>query len=328
MIKLYKIGAFALLLNVCATIQAQNNTVLNDDDKAKVAAMAAAKIAQGDTIWKFRGLLGLNGTQTYFSNWAAGGQNNVAVTLLGVFGADYAKGRNTWGTTLDLAYGQLSQGNRSPIKTDDRIDLTSKYGYQLKNPKWFATLLFNFRSQFAPGYIIEEGREIGPKISDFLAPAYSIFSLGLDFRPNDNFSLLMSPLTTKITIVNDDRLATDFGLDAGDNVRFELGAFVKASYQRDIFENVNLLTRIDLFSNYLENPQNIDVNWETLIAMKVNNWLSVTIATQLLYDDDIVIGFVDPLIGENGEIITPGITGGPRTQFKEVLSLGLNWKLL
>lgn len=327
--KIYKFGPIVtLMVLLYSNILAQENTVLSDEDKAKVAAMAAAKIAQGDTIWKFRGILGLNGTQTYFSNWAAGGQNSVAVTLLGVFAADYAKGRNTWGTTLDLAYGQLSQGKRSPIKTDDRIDLTSKYGYQLKNPKWFASALFNFRSQFAPGFNIEDGREVGPKISDFLAPAYSILSLGFDYRPSDNFSVLMSPLTTKITIVNEDILATDYGIDAGENVRFEVGAFLKASYQKDIFENVNLLTRLDLFSNYAENPQNIDVNWETLIAMKVNDWLSVTIATQLLYDDDITIGFVEPVLGDDGTIITPGAAGGPRTQFKEVLSLGLSWKLL
>jgi hypothetical protein len=225
-------------------------------------------------------------------------------------------------TNLDLAYGLLSQDGREPIKTDDRIDLTSKYGYETKNPHWLYSILFNFRTQFAPGFKIEDGVEVGNSISDFLAPAFSILSPGIEYRPNDKFSAYLSPVTGKFTIVTIDRLATEYGVDAGENFRAEFGGFIKLAYKDEIVQNVILDTRVDFFSNYLNNPQNIDVNWETLITMKINNWLNATLTTQVIYDDDIIIGRV--VNDETGEVLE---SGGPRTQFREVFALGLNFKL-
>jgi len=296
---------------------------LNDDDKAKIKALQERNAAASDTIWKFGGSAGLNFSQAYFSNWASGGQNSVSGTAFGSAFAKYAKGRHSWDNSIDLAYGMLAQGDNDPIKTDDKIDLNSKYGFQLKNPDWYYSALLNFRSQFAPGYEIVDGVETGQSISDFLAPAYTILSLGMDYKPNDNFSALISPLTSKITIVTIDRLATDYGLEEGENTRFEVGAFVKLTYQKDVFENVNLLTRIDLFSNYANNPENIDINWETLISMKVNSWLSASISTQIIYDDDIMIITQAEQRGPDDEILVVE-ERGPRTQFKEVFSLGLS----
>ena len=318
-------------LAICfGTLSAQEEGDLTNDDRDKLAA--AIELEQ-DSIWDFGGTVGLNFNQSYFSNWAAGGQNSVSTTALTSLFANYKKGKHSWTNTLDLAHGIIAQDNQKAIKTDDRIDFTSKYGYQSKKENWYYSGLFNFRTQFAEGFEIDEGREIGLPISDFLAPAFSIVAIGADYKPNAKFSAFLSPATSKITLVSIDRLATDFGLDEGDNARFEVGAFVKLSYKDDIFENVNLDTRIDLFSNYVENPQNVDVNWETLITMKVNSWLSATLTTQLIYDDDITIGgedAVDPVLGENGEVITPGIPeifGGPRTQFREVFALGLSFTL-
>lgn len=312
------------LLPLLASAQ-DNAGILNDDDRAKLNAAQKLATAPTDTIWKFGGTLGLNFSQSYFSNWASGGQNSISGTAFTNLFAKYQKGRNLWDTSLDLAYGQLMQGNQDPIKTDDQIDLTSTYGYQLKNSNWYYTILFNFRSQFAPGYTIENGVEVGEKTSDFLAPGYLILSPGISYHPNDNFSFMVSPITMKMTIVTIDELATAYGLDAGDNLRAEFGAFVKASYQKDIFENVNLLTKIDLFSNYADHPQNIDVNWETMITMKINSWLSASLNTQVLYDDDIAIVVDRTTTMVNGEPVVVETTG-PRTQFKEVFALGLSVK--
>ena len=318
----YMLGCFLVIL--FSTLSAQDEGDLTTDDRDK---LEAAIELEHDSLWDFGGTIGLNFNQSYFSNWASGGQNSVSTTALTSLFANYKKGKHSWVNTLDLAYGIIAQDDQKAIKTDDRIDFTSKYGYQAKNEDWYYTGLFNFRTQFDEGFAIEDGVETGAPISDFLAPAFSIVALGADYKPNDKFSAFISPVTSKITIVTIDRLATEYGLDEGDNVRFEIGAFVKLSYKDDIFENVNLDTKIDLFSNYVENPQNVDINWETLITMKVNSWLSATLTTQLIYDDDIIIGAEDPILGENGEIITPGITGGPRTQFREVFALGLSFKL-
>jgi len=303
-----------------------NVAVLDDDDKAKIKALQnRSAVASSDTLWKFGGTAGLNFNQAYFSNWASGGQNTVAATAMANLFAKYAKDRHSWDNSIDLAYGLLAQDKNDAIKADDKIDLTSKYGYQLNNPDWYYSALLNFRSQFAPGYEIKDGVEVGDKTSDFLAPAFTIFSLGIDYKPNENFSALLSPITTKITIVNDDRIAPDYGLDEGENVRAEVGAFVKLTYQKDVFENVNLLTKLDLFSNYAEDPQNVDVNWEVLVSMKINKWLNASISTQLIYDDNTHI-----VVGKK-EIMEEGVPvlvdrKGPRTQFKEVFALGLSVK--
>ncbi len=303
-------------------LQAQDDGDLTTDDRD---ALATRMDVEQDSTWDVGGTFGFNFSQSYFSNWAAGGQNAIAGTALTSLYAKYKKDKHQWVTTLDMAYGLISQDDKEAIKTDDRFDLTSKYGIQAKNEKWYYSGLFNFRTQFAPGFEIEDGVEVGDKISDFLAPAFSIVAIGADYNPNKKFSAFLSPATSKLTIVTEDRLATDFGLDEGDNIRVEVGAFVKVSFKDDIFENVNLDTRMDLFSNYVENPQNVDVNWETLITMKINNWLSTTLTTQLIYDDDIVIGAKDAVIdGDSGEILEPAVAGGPRTQFRQVFALGLS----
>ncbi len=307
--------------------QAQVNMgTLSEDERSRLEALGRAPSDTIPKTWLFGGKFTLNFSQTYLSNWAAGGQNSLAGTTFASMFSRYKKERNSWENTLDLAYGLLSQDDRSPIKTDDRIDFTSKYGYQSSNPKLYYSALFNFRTQFAPGFNIADGVEIGDPISDFMAPAFSIFSLGIDYKPNERFSAMVSPITAKATFVNIDRLAPEYGLDPGENARYEFGAFVKVAYTVDVVENVNWQTRIDLFSNYFENPQNVDVNWENLITMKINEWLSASIITQLIYDDDIIIGMQDAVI-VNDVVVTPAISGGPRTQFKEVFSLGLSLKI-
>lgn len=314
---------FVLLFGILPFLSFSQDNVqgLNADDKAKIKALEKrAAVATSDTLWKFGGTAGLNFNQAYFNNWASGGQNTVAMTAMANLFAKYAKDRHSWDSSVDLAYGLLAQDKNKAIKADDKIDLTSKYGYQLNNPHWYYSALLNFRSQFAPGYEIVDGIET-EKTSDFLAPAFTIFSLGMDYKPNKEFSALLSPITTKITTVNDAALAPNYGLDEGESSRVELGAFVKLTYQKDIFENVNLLTKLDLFSNYAEDPQNVDVNWEVLLSMKVNKWLNASISTQLIYDDNTHVVVGEQII--NGEIVD---RTGPRTQFKEVFALGLSVK--
>lgn len=334
-----------MLFTLCLaamTSFAQDNKVLTAEEQAKVdSAMTTPAEEPKDTTWATGGTFGLNFTQTYLDNWAAGGQSSVSGTVLVSGSAKYAKGRATWDNSIDLAYGLLRQGNSGGVlKTDDKIDFSSKYGYKASK-KWYYSALLNFRSQFAPGYNIVNGvQDEDQLISDFLAPAYGLLALGMDFKPNKKFTTFISPMTYKLTVVGNQDLADAgaFGVEAaefndlgekiadGENLRSEIGGYLKMEYKTDdLVENVSLQTRIDLFSNYVNNPQNIDVNWETLISMKINKYLSTTISTQLLYDDD-----VDVVRGErqevvNGEEVTIQDVG-PAVQFKEVLAIGFNYK--
>ena len=217
----------------------------------------------------------------------------------------------------------LWQGEAAGVKTDDKIDFASKWGYKA-NDAWFYTALFNFKTQFAPGYIDPFADDL-VRISDFLAPAYSLAALGMDYKSvwdESDFTMFVSPATLKMTIVNDTTLSTHYGVNAGEMVRSEIGGYVKVQYvTEELGENVSLRIKLDLFSNYLNNPQNIDVNWETLISMKINEYLSATISTQLIYDDDIAIA------RSADYFEATGIASGPIAQFKEVLAVGFSYKL-
>lgn len=285
-----------------------------------------------DTLkkWTNGGLISANISQVSLHNWSAGGQSSYSATgLLNLF-SDYQLKNVSWSNSLDLAYGILQQGKGDIIKVDDKIDVTSKYAYKaLKDINY--TALLNFKSQFSPGYNYPNDSIL---ISNFLAPGYILLSLGLEYKPHDNFYILISPLTNKTTIVNDRNLANKgaFGVEAatyddagtiitpGEMIRMEFGSFLKMKYQKEVLENVSFQTTLELFSNYLHNPQNIDVNWETMLTMKVNKVISANISTHLIYDDDI-----DIAVDTDGDQI-PDRTG-PRTQFKEVLSIGLSYKL-
>ena len=151
-------------------------------------------------------------------------------------------------------------------------------------------------------------------ISGFLAPAYLLYSAGIDVIPSPFWAVYTSPLTGKTTIVSHDSLSNQnvFGVDSGQVMRHEFGAYVKFEFNKEVWENVTINTKLDLFSNYLENPQNIDMNFNMLIAMKVNKYLTVNVSTEFIYDHDI-------------KILTDFETGhkGPRLQVKELLGVGL-----
>ena len=275
-----------------------------------------------DTIsgWKKGGVFTANLAQTSLTNWSAGGQNSFAVNgLLSTF-ANYRMNKSVWVNSLDIGYGLLKQGGSGYQKTDDKFDLLSKYGYEAFKSFYYAALL-NFKTQMAPGY---KYPDVTTKISDFLAPAYLLGALGLDFKPSDHFSAFIAPLTLKLTFVNDKTLsdAGAFGVSPGKTSLTEFGGYIRAIYTKNDFKNeflknVTFTSKIDLFSDYTHNPQNIVINWETLLAFKVNKFLSASINTLLAYDDKIKIPVV-----RNG---VPASIGS-LVQFKEILGLGFSYK--
>jgi len=276
--------------------------------------------------WKKGGVLAVNVAQTSLKNWAAGGQNSVAVNgIFSVF-ANLVKGKARWDNSLDLGYGLLKQGSEDFRKTDDKIDFLSKFGQQAFSDFYYAALL-NFKTQMTAGY---KYPDVDNKISDLFAPAYLLMAAGLDYKPNANLSAFIAPLTAKFTFVNDDDLsaAGAFGVEPGEKLKSEIGGYLRAIYTRNDFKNeflknISFTTKIDLFSNYANNPQNIDVSWETLIAMKVNKYISVNLNTHLMYDDDILIKLDR---NDDGDVTDILDIPGKRIQFKEIFGVGFSYK--
>ncbi|MBI9069718.1 MAG: DUF3078 domain-containing protein [Salinivirgaceae bacterium] len=281
-------------------------------------AEANLKKVKNDTTdgWETGGTITVNLNQVALKNWSAGGQASVSASGLVNLFATYKKGNGLWENYLDIGYGSIKQdGNDGWRKSDDKIDFTSKYG-QKASRHWYYAALLNFKTQMTEGNTYTDTSST--LISDFLAPAYLLGALGMDYKPNKNFTAFIAPLTAKATFVNNQAFADAgaFGVDPGKKSRVEIGGYTRIFYKKKIMENVDFLTKLDLFSNYIEDPQNIDVNWEVLISMKVNKFISATISTTLLYDHDIDIAY-----DENDPTKV-----GPRTQFKEVLGVGFSYK--
>lgn len=314
----YKLLLLLSVYTITANSQTSVTTTLLNETTKKV-----------ENPWKFKSIFGLNGSQTSFVNWAAGGRNNVSV--LGFIDASlkYNKQHVKWDNDLKFALGGLkyidSTGKQQGMqKTDDRIDLASTFGYRFKK-HWYYTLTAGFKTQSLNGFNFPND---SVKISTFMAPGYLSISLGIEYAPKESFNLYFSPIAGKTTIVRDQTLANAgaFGVDKatydqnglllklGSTMRNEFGSYLRFKFQKKIMENIEMKTRIELFSNYINNPQNIDVNAENIFAFKVNKWFSASLQWNLQYDDDIIIRDVN---GKNG----------PRTQFKSVLGLGISYTL-
>ncbi|MDP4679682.1 MAG: DUF3078 domain-containing protein, partial [Cyclobacteriaceae bacterium] len=271
------------------------------------------------TYWNIGGISSLTFSQTSLTNWAAGGDNSTSFHgHIHVF-ADHVKGPAIYENTLELGYGLLKQGERGFIKADDKISYHSKYGRRLSssNKYWYWTTNINFRSQFAGGY---NQNDLDTKISDWLAPGYVFLSIGIDYKLSKNFWVAWAPISAKVTIVNNEELSNRgaFGVEPGKNSRSELGSYVTTVLKTHLLENINFESKLQLFSDYKEDPLDVDINWETTFVLKVNSFITTNIINQLIYDSDIDI----PTYDDQGETISEG----PKIQFKNIFGVGLTYK--
>lgn len=295
---------------------AQTNT--NQLTQSETAIGTVAK----DTVkhWAWSGLYSASMTQTSLTNWAAGGNNNVNVNgLIKQLGV-YSKNKWVWNNLFEANFGYNFQPGRD-VKTDDRLEFTTRLDRELHNENWRVSFFANFRTQFVDGF--KDPDYVNP-ISKFMAPAYLTYGIGLTNTSIKGLSIYFSPVQVKQTFVLDSTLAADgvfYAIDApnvailngGGTYRTELGAYLDVIYKKAFSEQVEFTSKLNLFSNYLDRPQNIDVNWETLLLMKVYKNLSISLALHLIYDNDINVQ------DTNGD----GLNNAPGTQFKQILGVGL-----
>jgi hypothetical protein len=267
-------------------------------------------------IWKTGGLLSLNFNQAAQSNWAAGGdKNSLALSTFFHGFAFYKKDRHSWDNTVDFAYGLVKTTSLGTRKSDDRIDLLSKYGYEFSK-SWYISGLLNVKSQFAKGYAYPDDKS-RVLTSDFFSPGYVLLSPGVNYKPNDNFSVFVSPVTARWIIVRNDSLASvgAFGVDSGKNSKLEVGAYATISYMQKLGTAATYTGRLDLFSNYGHKPQNVDISMTNLLAVKITSIFSMTFALNLIYDDDVK------------QVKSDGTSGGAALQVQEILGIGVAIKL-
>lgn len=241
--------------------------------------------------WKQGGLLSFNLSQASLSNWAAGG-DNFTLAVGGYFNyfIYHKKDRISFDNNLDVNLGYVQSTSLGGRKNDDRIDFLSKYGYKMDSTgKWYLSSLFNFRTQFFDGYSFSGNN--ATLTSTALSPAYVVLSVGFDYKPSDKLSVFLSPLTSRTVIVVSNKLAKQgvYGLDSGKHVLQEIGAFATINYNNTIAKNVTYKGRLDLFSNYKNNPWNINVFMTNQFSFKINKNFSATYGLDLIYDDNVRI---------------------------------------
>ncbi|MDP4282315.1 MAG: DUF3078 domain-containing protein [Bacteroidota bacterium] len=284
---------------------------------AKAKEESGAGIVK-DTLkhWYYIGNANLNYSQATFSNWASGGQNSMGAVAMVNIKANYTNGKHAWGNTVDLGYGFQMLGKMNDLKTtktNDKIELTTAYSYQIdKNKQWFFTVLANLRTQFSAGYNYPDDSTV---ISNFMAPGYLIGGIGITYQPAKWCYVYISPASARFLMVLDKKLSDSgsFGVDKGKRLKTTVGPYFRSDINKELVKNITLASSIELYSDYLNDFGNIDVNWSFLMIFKVNKWLAASISTQLLYDNDVMIK------------TSSTDEAGPRTQFKELLGIGLTY---
>ncbi|MBK8785918.1 MAG: DUF3078 domain-containing protein [Chitinophagaceae bacterium] len=283
------------------TAAAQDKTV---KDLQKVAFKELKPLEKDG--WAKAGTFIINVNQGALRNWAGGGeQNTLGFTTLLNYNLNHRKGKITWNNYFDIALGFQNASSFGRFrKIDDRIDITSKYGYQFSK-KWYAAVLGNFNSQTLAGYNYTDTVNI--KISNLLTPGKILLSAGIDFRPDKTFTLFVSPITSRFILKtdNDFYMVDKFGVPPNRKSYTELGSFATAKYTKKISPWAFYTGRLDLFSNYKRNPENVDLFFTNLVTMKFNKWLATNISVDMVYDDDVL----------------------QKTQLKEILGIGLTLKL-
>ncbi|TAJ04013.1 DUF3078 domain-containing protein [Marinilabiliaceae bacterium JC017] len=276
----------------------------------------SAQEAGQDTVkyWNVGGTTSFTFNQVSLNNWSAGGKNSLAGTALLKSFFNYRKEKISWANTFDIGYGLTKQGTDNPIKTEDKLQLSSTFGYAA-GKHWFYSAMLDFKTQMDKGYKDPPANEM--LISEFMAPAYLTLSLGMDYKPSDNFSFYISPITSKTTFVLNDTLSNrgDYGVKPGDNTREEYGAYAKMIAKKaGLVKNVDFFTRLELFSSLTEKPENVDIDWEVAFNMKINDLLTAIVSFNMIYDDDI------KYVNDAGE------KEGPRVQLKQLFGFGLSYK--
>ena len=269
------------------------------------------EVAPKPSNWETGGQTAFNFSQISLSNWSAGGQNSVSFTsYLNLFARYKSPDKNmTWENTLDIGFGKMKQEDKESVKSDDKIDFSSKFGRRASET-WFYSTLVSFRTQMAAGYKRDN------YISNFLAPATINVSIGMDHKFDENINFYLSPLAGKVTLVMSDSLSNQgaYGVEPGEYIKYEFGGFVRAQFRATLMENITVTSKLEFFSNYVDKPLNLDVNSDTRINMQVNKFISANVLIQMMYDENTLTKAPD------------GTNLGPKLQLKQVFGLGFSYR--
>ena len=277
--------------------------------------------------WINKNKVGFDISQIAFVNWSAGGNSAISGLIKGDFSRVYSKGNQKWVNELIIRYGLNQQDGVELRKTEDIIQLSSTFGYRKDSiTNWYHSAKFNFNTQFTNGYAYPNTDKA---ISRLFAPAYFFLGVGAENASKSKHRVFyISPFTFKNTLVLDQHLANQgaFGvlkaqydskgnmIVQGKNSKTELGFLFTSYYKKEIFKNITLVNKLVLYSDYINNFGNIDVDYDFILDLVVNQYVRATIGARIIYDDD---------IKAKEEVDGKQVTVGPKLQIRQMLGVGL-----
>ena len=268
-----------------------NGAFAQDAEKENLKKNEEAAAKKTDDIpdgWKKNGNITLLFSQAAFNNeWLAGGTSNVAGNFGLNYDFNYKKATIVWDNKFIAAYGLTKiKGADRATKTDDRIELNSLLGKKAGAGNWYYSAFLNFRTQMDSGF-----DPTGVyKISHFFSPAYLQVGPGMLWKKSDNLKVNIAPATSRLIFVDNQftQLGSAFGVEQFKTSRYEFGASISAYYKLNLIENVSMENILNLYSNYLDKPQNVDVNYQMNLVMKINKYMSANLSMQAIYDDNAI----------------------------------------
>lgn len=249
-------------------------------------------------------------SQVSLTNWAAGGTGSVAMNAYVNINDNYAKGNIFWDNRLQLSFGFIQSFDHGYRKSDDKIIVDSKLGYSAFRHYYFSAA-FNYRSQLSPGFEYPNDTT-SKKVSQFMSPGYFSLGLGLEYKPDSKIiTITFAPLTLNTVVVMTKNLRKKYGNKENEPVRWEVGAQLTGNLEYS-YKDIKVASKLSFFSDYLNKPQNIQIYWDVNASYKINKFLTMSLRTNLIYDNNILIA------NNSGHL-------APRVQFKEVTSISFSY---
>lgn len=276
-----------------------DTAIIDQEDEVKLdykpIIVPIPRLERSVDYWKHWTKFGINTNQSYFSdNWKEGGTNSLSIGAIGWHKSEYNKNNFNFVTEVDLKYGKIKNRDQLAKKNNDRIFWDNKLSYNISK-SWAVFTSLTFESQFDLGFTYkrdEDGAEVvNDTVSNFMAPGYLTESLGLEYKPDDSFSLRLGTGTSRQTLVLDDQIqakedGSRFGVEAGKKIKNDLAFQVTANLNKNLSDNLNLKSRYNLFADYsrLSDPvHRLDMTLTANISKIVN----VSLDGIMLYDTDI-----------------------------------------
>jgi hypothetical protein len=304
--------------------QSVNDYDFSTLDGKSTALKKVGKRYQAYTPWTIGGNGTTGFTQTYLSNWKKGGKSALSILVVLKGFANYSSDRYKWENSAEIRDGWIKPGVEAIQKNDDKFELTSRFGVTAFQ-KWFYSTEADFETQFFNGYAYPD---VNRPISGYLAPGRFMFKVGLDFKPSKNFSLFISPLTSKLVFVND-TLKIDkanFKISPGKKSYWEPGLNTDLTIKKNLTPEISFETKYKMFINYLKPFKDVDINWETTLQARLTEYISMQVMAHAIYDSKVLFDKVDnngnPVLDLSGKKIKE-----PRLQFREFFTIGFIYRV-